>query len=113
MDKNFILIKKMCSIDIGGETQKELTMQRIRCQGLVLGLNLPTIMHHYHHCRSYIVYLPPVAKQEKTEYNNELIKIYPNGFDINKIDKRIKAKIEELTNKYDSIQNPVQIRKSK
>lgn len=36
-----------------------------------------------------------------------------DGFDINKIDKRIKAKIEELTNKYDSIQNPVQIRKSK
>ena len=37
--------------------------------------------------------------------------IYPNGFDINKIDKRIKNKLEELTNKYDSIQNPVQTRK--
>ena len=53
----------------------------------------------------------------KIEYiidlDKELIKIYPNGFDINKIDKRIKAKIEELTNKYDSIQNPVQIRRNK
>lgn len=39
--------------------------------------------------------------------------IYPNGFDINKIDKRIKSKLEELTNKYDSIQKPVQIRKNK
>ena len=40
-----------------------------------------------------------------------MMAIYPNGFDINKIDKRIKNKLEELTNKYDSIQNPVQIRK--
>lgn len=39
--------------------------------------------------------------------------IYPNGFDIDKIDKRIKNKLEELTNKYDSIQKPVQIRKNK
>ena len=53
-----------------GENQKELRIERIRCQGLVLGLNLPTIMHHYHHCRSYIMYLPPVEKQEKTEYND-------------------------------------------
>lgn len=41
----------------------------------------------------------------------KMMAIYPNGFDINKIDKRIKNKLEELTNKYDSIQNPVQIRK--
>lgn len=41
------------------------------------------------------------------------MKIYPNGFDVNKVDKRIKVKTEELTNKYDSIQIPVQIRKNK
>ena len=41
----------------------------------------------------------------------KMMAIYLNGFDINKIDKRIKNKLEELTNKYDSIQNPVQIRK--
>lgn len=39
--------------------------------------------------------------------------IYPNGFDINKIDKRVKDKLEELTNKYDSIQKPVQVRRKK
>lgn len=53
----------------------------------------------------------------KIEYmidlDKELMKIYPNGFNINKIDKRIKDKIEELSNKYDSIQKPVQIRKNK
>lgn len=43
----------------------------------------------------------------------KMMVIYPNGFDINKVDKRIKAKLEELTNKYDSIQKPVQIRKKK
>lgn len=51
----------------------------------------------------------------KIEYmidlDKELMKIYPNGFDINKIDKRIKNKLEELANKYDSIKKPVQIRK--
>jgi hypothetical protein len=52
-----------------GETQKELTIQRIRCNGLVLGLNLPPIQHHFHYCRSTIMYLPPVEKQEKTRYN--------------------------------------------
>ena len=39
------------------------------------------------------------------------MKIYPNGFDINKIDKRIKNKLEELNNKYNSIQKPIQTRK--
>ncbi len=43
----------------------------------------------------------------------KMMVIYPNGFDIKKIDKRIKNKLEELTNKYDSIQKPVQIRKNK
>ena len=39
-----------------GETQKELTIQRIRCNGLVLGLNLPPIQNHFHYCRSTIIY---------------------------------------------------------
>lgn len=58
-----------------------------------------------------------IQKILKIEYmidlDKELMKIYPNGFDINKIDKRIKNKLEELANKYDSIQKPVQIRKQK
>lgn len=53
-----------------------------------------------------------LKKEYIIDLDKELINIYPNGFDINKIDKRIKAKIEELTNKYDSIQNPVQIKKT-
>ena len=39
-----------------GETQTELRMQRVRCKGLVLGLNLPPISHHFHWCRSTIIY---------------------------------------------------------
>ena len=51
-------------------------------------------------------------KEYMVDLDKELVKIYPSGFEINQIDKRIRDKIEELTNKYDSIQNPVQIRKN-
>ena len=40
-----------------GNTQKDLRLQRIRCKGLVQGLNLPPIQHHFHYCRSTIMYL--------------------------------------------------------
>ena len=54
-----------------------------------------------------------LKKEYMIDIDKELIKIYPNGFDINKIDKRVKDKIEELISKCDSIQNPVQLRKKK
>lgn len=54
-----------------------------------------------------------LEKEYMIDLDKELMKIYPKGFDINEIDKRIKAKIEELSNKYDSIQKPVQIRRQK
>ncbi len=47
-----------------GETQKELTIQRIRCSGLVLGLNLPPIQHHFHYCRSSVTYLTHKTREE-------------------------------------------------
>ena len=53
-----------------GETQKTLTIRKIKCNGLVLGLNLPPICHHFHYCRSTIMYLAPVEKHEKKIYNN-------------------------------------------
>lgn len=51
-----------------GETQKELRIERIKCKGLILGINLPPISHHFHWCRSYIEYLP-VEKINKKWYN--------------------------------------------
>lgn len=39
-----------------GETQKDLRIERIKCFGLVAGLNLPPISHHFHWCRSTITY---------------------------------------------------------
>lgn len=38
---------------------------KYKCYGLIIGLNLPPVNDNFHWCRSYIVYLPPVAKQEK------------------------------------------------
>ena len=39
-----------------GETQKDLRIEKIKCFGLVIGLNLPPISHHFHWCRSTIIY---------------------------------------------------------
>ena len=82
-----------------GETQKELTMQRIRCNGLVLGLNLPPIQHHFHYCRSTIMYLPPVEKQEKTEYNLDIPKI---SKDIKQVlsNTKLNSNVKRLFNRY-------------
>ena len=82
-----------------GETQKELTIQKIRCNGLVLGLNLPPIQHHFHYCRSTIMYLPPVEKQEKTEYNLDIPKI---SKDIKQVlnNTKLNSNVKRLFNKY-------------
>lgn len=82
-----------------GETQKELTIQKIRCNGLVIGLNLPPIQHHFHYCRSTIMYLPPVEKQEKTEYNLDIPKI---SKDIKQVlnNTKLNSNVKRLFNKY-------------
>lgn len=48
-----------------GETQKDLRIQRIKCKGLVVGLNLPPISHHFHWCRSTITYQVPNNRLEQ------------------------------------------------
>ena len=53
-NKEFYINKENIFDRYYGETQKELIVQRIRCNGLVLGLNLPPIQHHFHYCRSSI-----------------------------------------------------------
>ena len=70
-----------------GETQKELTVQRIRCNGLVLGLNLPPIQHHFHYCRSTIVY----------NSNNEHIELETEK-QFNIFDTKFKKDIKEKYN---------------
>ena len=55
-----------------GETQKDLRRERIKCFGLVVGLNLPPISHHFHWCRSTITYQIPKAStkvQQEEKYN--------------------------------------------
>lgn len=53
-----------------GETQKDLAIRRVKCKGLVLGLNLPPISHHFHYCRSMIQYIPPRANKENDIESN-------------------------------------------
>lgn len=81
-----------------GETKKELRLVRVRVNGLVLGINLPPIMHHWHWCRSWIMYLP-VENKEKTEYN-KVDYIRKNTYTTSKnLDINIKKAYKKLTNK--------------
>lgn len=57
-----------------GENQKELKLQRIRYNGLVLGLNLPPIQHHFHYCRSTIMYLPYNLIEKDNSEDEDLLK---------------------------------------
>ena len=81
-----------------GENQKELRLQRIKCNGLVLGLNLPPIQHHFHYCRSSITYLIPnehiELEQDKkydlfdNVYINKIRKYNINKLQVKHIDKK-------------------------
>ncbi len=53
-----------------GETQKDLSIQRIKCFGLVVGLNLPPISHHFHYCRSTIIYNNNYTSKDFRNGNN-------------------------------------------
>ena len=84
-----------------GETQSELRIQRVRCKGLVLGLNLPPISHHFHWCRSTITYQMPVEKQEKTGYNLDIPKISKDVRQIlNNAKTKLNSKTKKLFNRY-------------
>ena len=68
-----------------GENQKELKIQRIKCNGLVLGLNLPPIQHHFHYCRSYIMYLPYYGLEKKYGiFDSNLEKTVKNKYNVQK-----------------------------
>lgn len=70
LDAQLFYINKENAFDrYYGETQKDLRVERIKCFGLVVGLNLPPISHYFHWCRSTITYYVPIEKQEKIEYN--------------------------------------------
>lgn len=94
-----------------GETQKDLRIERIRCKGLVLGLNLPPISHHFHWCRSTIQYLSRLNLDEDDEEFIENLKSFITGIkkvDIDKkdiIDKAFKNKMIRSIITDDTIKN--------
>lgn len=82
-----------------GETKKELKLMRVKVKGLVLGINLPPIMHHFHYCRSWIMYLPPVENKKETEYNT-VDYIRNNKYTNSKnLDSNIKRALRKLPQK--------------
>lgn len=55
------------------ENQNRLRLQRIRCNGLVVGLNLPTIQYHFHYCCLTITYQVNLSKTEVDNLMNQFI----------------------------------------
>lgn len=86
-----------------GETQKDLRIEKIKCFGLVTGLNLPPISHHFHWCRSTITYQIPktrgkVEQEEKYTlfdkvYETRIEKLNLDKLNIKHIDKKTLSNI--------------------
>jgi len=72
-----------------GETQKDLRIERIKCFGLVVGLNLAPISHHFHWCRSTITYQIPKTstKVEQEEKYNLFDRVYERRIEKLNLDK--------------------------
>ena len=99
-----------------GETQKDLRIERIKCFGLVTGLNLPPISHHFHWCRSTITYQIPkenislnikynifsnkAEKQIEKEYNIDKVRI--KG-----IDKKVLNNIEKVYDDFPQVKGQI------
>lgn len=80
-------------------SKSNVCIKKYRCYGLVSGLNLPPINDGFHWCRSYIIYLPPVEKQERTEYNLDIPKISKEVKQILE-NTKLNSKVKRLFNKY-------------
>lgn len=82
-----------------GNSKKDIKLMPVRVKGLVPGINLPPIMYYWHWCRSTIRYVPPVEKQEKTEYNLDIPKI---SKDIKQVlsNTKLNPNVKRLFNKY-------------
>lgn len=82
-----------------GNSKKDIKLMPVRVKGLVPGVNLPPIMYYWHWCRSTIRYVPPVEKQEKTEYNLDIPKL---SKDIKQVLSKTKlnSNVKRLFNKY-------------
>lgn len=78
---------------------------KYRCYGLITGLNLPPINDGFHWCRSYIIYLPPVEKQDKIEYNKADY-VRKNQYTSSKnLDENIKKALKQLPEKFQALLN--------
>lgn len=82
-----------------GNSKKDVKLMPVSVKGLIPGINLPPIMYYWHWCRSTIRYVPPVEKQEKTEYNFDIPKI---SKDIKQVlnNTKLNSNVKRLFNKY-------------
>lgn len=97
-DKLFYIDKENDFYRMYGETQNTLRNEHIKVQGLVLGINLPPITHHFHWCRSSITYydiksynnIPRYIKQKNIKGNQKLNEL------MKQIIEKMPKKVKEL-----------------
>lgn len=82
-----------------GTSLKDIRQEKLHIFGLIQGINLPPINNFFHWCHSYIMYLPPVEKQEKTEYNLDIPKISKEVKQILS-NTKLNPNVKRLFNKY-------------
>lgn len=97
-----------------GTTYKDLKLKTITCKGLVLGLNMPPINHHFHYCRSTLVYQTDISRTEvdKMLNRNFAFEDITNKFKTNKKHKVIEQQyfIDDNGNKYNIDDKNVKIK---
>ena len=82
-------------------------MVKYRCYGLVTGLNLPPINDGFHWCRSWIIYLPPLEKEEKMEYNKLELPIGENDLNSLLNKSKVNKRAKKLIKKYLTTENVI------
>lgn len=92
-----------------GTSIKDIRQEKVKVFGLVQGINAPPINNFFHWCHSYLMYVKPVEKQDKTEYNglgssNEnTLQNHPKPELLEKIDYNNKSEVIECLKKYEKI----------
>lgn len=88
-------------------SKKNDNMVKYRCYGLVTGLNLPPINDGFHWCRSWIIYLPPLEKEEKMEYNKLELPIGENDLNSLLNKSKVNKRAKKLIKKYLTTENVI------
>jgi hypothetical protein len=82
-----------------GTSVKDIRQEKVRVFGLVKGVNAPPINNFFHWCHSYIIYLPPVEKEDNIPKMKSLINKGLKTYN-NKELRQLAKETNNIANKY-------------